>query len=123
MLHVCKHSVPYKQGLWDADCLLQSDKMPCTHARVSGRMLTVLALYVQINAAASREEVGQVNGAGQAITALARSFGPFLGGYSWGLSISIGYPGHQFLVFVAISAVAFVSQFLYALVDLPDLET
>ena len=79
-------------------------------------------MCVQINAAASREDIGQVNGAGQAITALARSFGPFLGGYSWGLSITAGFPGHQFLVFIAISAVAFASQFLYAFVDLPGLD-
>ena len=78
---------------------------------------------VQINAAAAPEATAQVNGAGQAITSLARSFGPFLGGYSWGLSITAGFPGHQFLVFIAISAVAFASQFLYAFVDLPDLDT
>lgn len=64
-----------------------------------------------------------MNGAGQAITSLARSFGPFLGGYSWGLSITAGFAGHQFLVFIAIASVAFVSQFLYSLVDLPDLDT
>ncbi|CAL5223223.1 g5700 [Coccomyxa viridis] len=109
--------------------------LPSTHAAVlpvlflgmAVNSVADLAAYsgsnVLINAAASREEIGQVNGAGQAITALARSFGPFLGGYSWGLSITAGFPGHQFLVFIAISAVAFVSQFLYAFVDLPGLDS
>lgn len=77
---------------------------------------------MQINAAAPPGVSGAVNGAGQAVSALMRAFGPFLGGFAWSLSISAGFPGHQFMVFVAVAIVAFLFQFTYTLVDLPDLD-
>ncbi|BDA43547.1 Uncharacterized membrane protein YCR023C at N-terminal half [Coccomyxa sp. Obi] len=77
---------------------------------------------VLINAAAPPGVTGAVNGAGQAISAGARAFGPFLGGLAWSLSISAGFPGHQFLVFAGLAIIAFFYQFTYALVDLPELD-
>ena len=76
----------------------------------------------QINAAAPPGVAGAVNGAGQAVSALMRAFGPFLGGLAWSLSIRAGFPGHQFLVFAGVATIAFFFQFTYALVDLPDLD-
>ncbi|EIE19491.1 MFS general substrate transporter [Coccomyxa subellipsoidea C-169] len=77
---------------------------------------------VIINAAAPPGVAGAVNGAGQAVSALMRAFGPFLGGLAWSLSIHVGFPGHQFLVFAAVSLIAFLYQFTYAWVDLPNLD-
>jgi hypothetical protein len=77
---------------------------------------------LQINAAAPPGVAGAVNGAGQAVSALMRAFGPFLGGLAWSLSIRAGFPGHQFLVFAGVATIAFFFQFTYALVDLPDLD-
>lgn len=77
---------------------------------------------LQINAAAPPGVTGAVNGAGQAISAGARAFGPFLGGLAWSLSIGAGFPGHQFLVFAGLAIIAFLYQFTYALVDLPELD-
>jgi hypothetical protein len=88
-----------------------------------GRLVPTAVVVMQINAAAPPGVAGAVNGAGQAVSSLMRALGPFLGGFAWSLSISIRVPGHQFLVFVCISMVAFLYQFVYSFVDLPDLDT
>ncbi len=95
--------------------------MAPSHAAASFPYSDILC-HVQINAAAPPGVAGAVNGAGQAVSALMRAFGPFLGGLAWSLSIHVGFPGHQFLVFAAVSLIAFLYQFTYAWVDLPNLD-
>ncbi|KAL4856775.1 Protein ZINC INDUCED FACILITATOR-LIKE 1 [Chlorella vulgaris] len=71
---------------------------------------------ILVNAAAPKESLGAVNGAGQSLASLVRALGPALGGLSWGWSsLLVGqdwwphWVPHQYLPFVAAALVALVT--------------
>lgn len=66
--------------------------------------------------------VAQVNGVGQTIASAVRAAAPALGGIAWGWSTSLSLPGHQFLPFACVAAVALGTLVVYYILDLPSKE-
>ncbi|KAI3429316.1 hypothetical protein D9Q98_005411 [Chlorella vulgaris] len=81
---------------------------------------------ILVNAAAPKQSLGAVNGAGQSLASLVRALGPALGGLSWGWSsLLVGqdwwphWVPHQYLPFVAAALVALVTDGVYWGLRLP----
>lgn len=73
-----------------------------------------------VNAAAPKESLGAVNGAGQSIASLVRALGPALGGLSWAWSLQLAaqhwWPAwlpHQFVPFVITALMALGTDLIY----------
>jgi hypothetical protein len=63
-------------------------------------------MNLMVTNSASSDRVGSVNGVGQSCASIARAVGPAAGGAMWSLSEASAAPGHQFVVFVFVAAVA-----------------
>lgn len=68
---------------------------------------------VMVNALASPEQLGAVNGVGQSLAALARGIGPAMGGLLWGVAVHIARPGAQLLPYGAVACCALLCWLIF----------
>ncbi|KAK9846301.1 hypothetical protein WJX81_001226 [Elliptochloris bilobata] len=87
-------------------------------AKSASSTLAFTASMILVNTAAPADQLGSVNGAGQALASLVRALGPASGGASWAASISLGPPIGQFLPFLSVAAAMLATQLLYRRVAL-----
>jgi MFS family permease len=80
------------------------------------------ACIIMVNQFAPEGTLGSVNGAGQSLASFVRAAAPALGGLSWGWSTGLGFPGHQFLPFLFIAAVAMGTLLVYRQLEPPQVE-
>lgn len=87
----------------------------CTAAagRAVSGTATFTASMVLVNVSAPPGQLGAVNGVGQAAAAFVRGVGPAAGGFAWALTLGSGLPGHQFIVYSAMSAFSLATIALY----------
>ena len=67
------------------------------------------SVMLMINEAATRWDagsLGSVNGIAMSVSSAARALGPMLGGTLWFVSLNINAPGHQWLVYCIVAALA-----------------
>ena len=82
--------------------------------RSASAIFAFTSVMVMVNLAAPKAHIGAVNGVGQALASFVRGIGPALGGTLWSLSISSGWAGSEFFVFVLISSLGVVGNVLFA---------
>eukprot|EP00873_Tetraselmis_striata_P027647 jgi/Tetstr1/447911/TSEL_035219.t1 len=87
----------------------------CTAAagRAVAGTATFTSSMVLVNVAAPPGQLGAVNGMGQAAAAFVRGVGPAVGGFAWALTLGTHLPGHQFIVFSAMSAFSLATVAVY----------
>ena len=76
---------------------------------------------IMVNRAAPAGQMGEVNGAGQALASLVRGAGPALAGLEWGAAVRSaeaagGADGAQYGPFAAVAAMSLLGCVLYAFV-------
>lgn len=71
---------------------------------------------VLLNITAPKDQIGAVNGAGQAVAAFVRGLAPAFGGMLWSLSVSSSNPQSQYVVFIVAVVFCFAAFVLYKVV-------
>ena len=76
------------------------------------------ACLILVNAAAPKDALGAVNGAGQALASAVRALGPALGGLSWAWSLQLepalpAWLPHQYLPFAVAAAMMLGTDLVY----------
>ena len=118
-------------ALFAAGCVMKFDaEAECEAEELVGMLLMLCSfhactrshvLQVQVNTVAPMESVGAVVGTATGFASLARALGPLLGGLGWGLLASLSFHGHQYVLFIIVGMVALLLQFVFSIIDLPDL--
>ena len=83
-----------------------------------------------VNAAAPKEALGAVNGAGQSLASAVRAAGPALGGLAWGWSVGLAgaawWPSwlpHQYAPFLVSALMAAGTDIVYHGMQMPGAES
>lgn len=101
--------------------------MVLLYAAVSARGAAAVTVFtssmILVNRGAPFGQLGEVNGAGQALAALVRGLGPAIAGLEWGSSVRSSVAGSQFAAFVTVAATALLGVALYGRVRFEEEET
>ena len=96
------------------------------YAAVSARGAAAVTVFtssmILVNRGAPLGQLGEVNGAGQALAALVRGVGPAIAGLEWGSSVRSSVAGAQFAAFVSVAATALLGVALYGRVRFEEEE-
>eukprot|EP01119_Soliformovum_irregulare_P016403 TRINITY_DN4736_c0_g1_i2.p1 TRINITY_DN4736_c0_g1~~TRINITY_DN4736_c0_g1_i2.p1 ORF type:complete len:505 (-),score=111.80 TRINITY_DN4736_c0_g1_i2:22-1536(-) len=86
----------------------------CVLLRSFGSTLSFTNMFILINNCVSRDRLGTMNGLGQSSAALARAFGPAVGGvvYAWSITEGHRFPFDSYFVFLTLSLLSFIQFFI-----------